>query len=113
MKMTSSTHLTSMSALPLRGPAVHEDGQHRADRHPGHLVPPEERDPEQLRAVAVVDPGEQHPQERHEQQPVEPTARLTLLHLSSSRKARFPRAPESYVTSSTTATPVPNATTSH
>ena len=32
MKMTSSIHLTSMSALPLRGPAVDEDRQHRADR---------------------------------------------------------------------------------
>src|SRR3954452_16937528 len=78
MKMPSSSHLTSMSALPPGRRAVDEDGQNRADRNPGHLVPPEERDAEQLGAVGVVDPREQHAEERHEQQPVQPAAGLTF-----------------------------------
>ena len=110
--------------------AVDEDRQHRADRHPGHLVPPEERDPEQLRALRVVDPREQHarrtapaaastsrarsrftaaapvPGSFESLPPISPPPlrRDSGVHMPDRRR-------QTHVTSSTIATAVPNATT--
>src|SRR4051794_30422090 len=119
MKMLSSSHLTSMSALPAGGGPVHDQGEDHADQDPRHLVPIEERHAEQLRAGRVVDPREQDADERQEQQPVQAAPRLTLRpHLSSLLRRDSERlharsvGGQTHVRSSTIATPVPNTTTS-